>query len=112
VTAKPGDDGPATSPAGQERAGQPESRAPGQERPGKPDGAGMSYEQARDQLVEVVRRLEGGGLTLEESLALWERGERLAAVCSDLLEGARARLAAAMPEPAEAGQPGEPEAPF
>jgi exodeoxyribonuclease VII small subunit len=126
VTAKPGDDGPAASPAGRpagqpgstgplaghERAGQPESRAPGHERPGEPDGAGMSYEQARDQLVEVVRRLEGGGLTLEESLALWERGERLAAVCSDLLEGARARLAAAMPEPAEAGQLGEPEAPF
>ncbi len=40
-----------------------------------------AYEQARDELVEVVRRLETGGITLEESLALWERGERLAVVC-------------------------------
>jgi len=40
----------------------------------------MPYEQARDELIEVVRRLEGGGLTLEESLKLWERGERLAAI--------------------------------
>jgi exodeoxyribonuclease VII small subunit len=57
-----------------------------------PDG--LSYEQARDQLAEVVRRLEAGGLTLEQSLDLWERGERLAAVCEQWLEGARARLAA------------------
>jgi len=51
----------------------------------------VPYEKARDQLAEVVRRLESGGLTLEESLELWEQGERLAAVCSDWLEGARAR---------------------
>jgi exodeoxyribonuclease VII small subunit len=61
----------------------------------------LSYEQARDELTDVVRRLEGGGLTLEESLALWERGERLAAICAEWLEGARARLAAAMAERAE-----------
>jgi exodeoxyribonuclease VII small subunit len=71
--------------------------------------AALSYEQARDQLTEVVRRLEGGGLTLEQSLDLWERGERLAAVCEQWLEGARARLAAAMaaraPESAEPGAP-------
>ncbi len=58
----------------------------------------LSYEQARDELTEVVRRLEAGGLTLEESLALWERGERLAGICEEWLEGARARLAAAMAE--------------
>ncbi|MFC5752005.1 exodeoxyribonuclease VII small subunit [Actinomadura rugatobispora] len=59
----------------------------------------MSYEQARDQLTEVVKRLETGGLTLEESLGLWERGEKLAAICEEWLEGARARLAAAMARP-------------
>ena len=55
-----------------------------------------SYEQARDELVELVKRLEAGGLTLEQSLDLWERGERLAAICEEWLEGARARLAAAI----------------
>jgi exodeoxyribonuclease VII small subunit len=54
------------------------------------------YEQARDELTELVRRLEAGGLTLEESLKLWERGEQLAAICEEWLEGARARLAAAL----------------
>ena len=52
----------------------------------------LSYEQAREELVEVVRRLEGGGTNLEESLALWERGEKLAQVCQSWLEGARKRL--------------------
>ncbi|WP_344950712.1 exodeoxyribonuclease VII small subunit [Sphaerisporangium flaviroseum] len=55
-----------------------------------------SYEQAREQLTEVVRRLEAGGLTLEQSIELWERGERLAALCEEWLQGARVRLAAAM----------------
>jgi exodeoxyribonuclease VII small subunit len=55
----------------------------------------LSYEAARDELVEVVRRLEAGGTSLEESLTLWERGERLAAVCQRWLDGARARLEAA-----------------
>ncbi len=54
-----------------------------------------SYEQAREELVEVVRRLETGAATLEESLALWERGEQLAAICQEWLDGARARLDAA-----------------
>jgi exodeoxyribonuclease VII small subunit len=54
-----------------------------------------SYEQARDELTDVVRRLEAGGATLEESLALWERGEALATICQELLDGARARLDAA-----------------
>ncbi|WNI17496.1 exodeoxyribonuclease VII small subunit [Actinacidiphila sp. ITFR-21] len=56
----------------------------------------LGYEQARDELVEVVRRLEAGGATLEESLALWERGEELAELCRHWLEGARARLDAAL----------------
>jgi exodeoxyribonuclease VII small subunit len=57
-----------------------------------------SYEEAREELVEVVRRLESGGTNLEESLALWERGERLAQVCQDWLDGARKRLDAAIAE--------------
>jgi exodeoxyribonuclease VII small subunit len=56
----------------------------------------LSYEQARDELAGVVRRLETGGLTLEQSLELWERGEKLAAICAEWLAGARARLTAAM----------------
>jgi exodeoxyribonuclease VII small subunit len=52
----------------------------------------IPYEQAREELIEVVRRLEAGGLTLEESLALWERGEQLATVCQAWLDGARERL--------------------
>jgi exodeoxyribonuclease VII small subunit len=56
----------------------------------------LGYEQARDQLVELVKRLEAGGLTLEQSLELWEQGERLAILCEEWLEGARARLAAAV----------------
>jgi exodeoxyribonuclease VII small subunit len=56
----------------------------------------QSYEAARDELVEIVRALEQGGLSLEESLALWERGESLAAACQDWLDGARARLDAVM----------------
>jgi exodeoxyribonuclease VII small subunit len=56
----------------------------------------LSYEQARDELTGVVRRLEAGGLTLEQSLDLWERGEKLAAICSEWLDGARARLTTAM----------------
>lgn len=58
-----------------------------------------SFEQARDELAEVVRRLEAGGATLEESLALWERGEALAGVCQQWLDTARARLDAARAEP-------------
>ena len=60
------------------------------------DREALSYEQARDELAGVVRRLEAGGLTLEQSLDLWERGEKLAAICSDWLDGARARLTTAM----------------
>ena len=57
-----------------------------------------TYEEAREELVEVVRTLEAGGTTLEESLALWERGEALAKVCQEWLDGARKRLDDAMSE--------------
>jgi len=57
-----------------------------------------SYEDAREELIDVVRRLEAGGTTLEESLALWERGEKLAKACQDWLDGARKRLDAATGE--------------
>lgn len=60
------------------------------------DPASPSYEAARDELAEVVRALEAGGTTLEESLKLWERGEELAKVCQEWLDGAKARLDAAM----------------
>jgi exodeoxyribonuclease VII small subunit len=74
----------------------------------------LSYEQARDKLAAVVKRLEAGGLTLEQSLELWERGERLAAVCAEWLDGARARLAVAMAERDEpaAAQDDAQETPF
>ncbi|MCU1598969.1 MAG: exodeoxyribonuclease small subunit [Actinomycetota bacterium] len=57
--------------------------------------ADLSYEQARDELVRVVNELEQGSSTLEESLALWERGEALAKRCEEWLVGAKARLDAA-----------------
>ena len=74
-----------------------------------PDRNGLSYEQARDELGSVVKRLEAGGLSLEQSLDLCERGERLAAICAEWLEGARARLTAAMAarEPAPDQDPGK-----
>ncbi|MFJ4109719.1 exodeoxyribonuclease VII small subunit [Oerskovia enterophila] len=59
------------------------------------DVADLTYEQARDELVQVVSRLEAGGEPLEASLALWERGEALAARCQEWLDGARERLASA-----------------
>lgn len=55
-------------------------------------GGAPSYEQARDELAQVVARLEAGGLTLEDSLALWERGEELARVCETWLDAARVRV--------------------
>jgi exodeoxyribonuclease VII small subunit len=57
--------------------------------------ANPSFEQARDELADVVRRLEAGGTSLEESLALWERGEELATICQRWLDDARTRLDAA-----------------
>ncbi|KQR12275.1 exodeoxyribonuclease VII small subunit [Cellulomonas sp. Leaf334] len=58
------------------------------------DVATLGYEEARDELVAVVARLEAGAATLEESLALWERGEALATRCQEWLDGARERLTA------------------
>ena len=52
----------------------------------------LSYEQARTELAGVVERLETGGSSLEESLALWERGEQLATICQQWLDGVRERL--------------------
>ena len=57
--------------------------------------AKLSYEEARDELTKVVASLEAGGVGLEDSLKLWERGEELAAICQEWLDGARARLEAA-----------------
>lgn len=54
----------------------------------------LTYEQARDELVGVVSRLEAGGEPLESALALWEQGELLAQRCQQWLDGARARLEA------------------
>lgn len=59
------------------------------------DVAALSYEQARDELIKVVAELEQGSSTLEESLALWERGEALAQRCEEWLIGAKERLDAA-----------------
>ncbi len=73
------------------------ARKPADERAeGDGDADAQTYEQARDELAQVVATLESGGLTLDESLALWERGERLARVCGRFLDGARERVAAAL----------------
>jgi exodeoxyribonuclease VII small subunit len=55
----------------------------------------LSYEQAREELITIVQRLESGGAPLEESLALWERGEQLATICQAWLDGAKAKIEAA-----------------
>jgi exodeoxyribonuclease VII small subunit len=60
-------------------------------------GDALSYEAARDELLDVVRQLEAGGLPLETSLTLWERGEQLAVLCQSWLDGAKQRLAAKRP---------------
>lgn len=65
------------------------------------DIAAFSYEQAREQLMGVVNQLEAGSSSLEDSLALWERGEALAKRCEEWLEGAKARLDAARAEKAD-----------
>lgn len=66
----------------------------------------LSYEQAREQLVQVVQQLESGGATLSESLELWERGEKLADICQRWLDGARERIEAARVQRPAAG-PGQ-----
>jgi exodeoxyribonuclease VII small subunit len=85
---------PANDTAQPNNTDQPNSAAqPGPALP--PDIDALSYEEAREQLVAVVSKLEAGGTSLEDSLALWERGEALARRCEEWLEGARKRLAAA-----------------
>lgn len=75
------------------------------------DVASLTYEQAREELQEVVRRLETGAATLEESMQLWERGEALATRCQEWLDGARERLAKVQEsEPAERATPASAEA--
>ena len=85
-TSTPGTSTPTTGSAeiGMERSGTAEAGT-----------AELGYEQARDELVEIVRRLEAGAATLEESLRLWERGEALAVRCEQWLAGAKARVEAA-----------------
>ncbi len=72
----------------------------GDKTPPADDAVVMGYEEARAALVDVVRRMESGGITLEETLRLWEEGERLAEVCRTWLEGAQARLDAVADDPA------------
>lgn len=72
---------------------------------GVADVASLSFEQARDELVRVVAELEQGAPTLENSLALWERGEALAARCEEWLLGAKRRLEAARSAPSSEGTP-------
>jgi exodeoxyribonuclease VII small subunit len=74
----------------------------------KGDSERPGFEQARDELIELVKKLEAGGLTLEQSLQLWERGEKLAAICAEWLEGARARMATALARPADSEETPEP----
>lgn len=65
----------------------------------------LSFEAARDELVRVVSELEQGAPTLEQSLALWERGESLAARCEEWLLGAKRRLEAARTEAPDSAAP-------
>jgi exodeoxyribonuclease VII small subunit len=63
-----------------------------------PETPEIPYEQARDELIGIVQKLETGGTSLEEALALWERGEKLAQICQAWLDGAKKRLDAAIAE--------------
>ncbi|MGC4174557.1 exodeoxyribonuclease VII small subunit [Demequina sp.] len=71
------------------------------------DIAAYSFEAARDELLTIVSRLEEGNVTLDESLDLWERGEKLAARCQEILEGARERIAADRGDDATAAEDDE-----
>ena len=53
----------------------------------------LTYEAARDELIEVVRKLESGGVSLADSMALWQRGEKLADICQGFLDGAKEQVA-------------------
>lgn len=71
----------------------------------------LGFEQARDELILVVRTLEAGGQSLDDSLALWERGEELAARCEEHLDGARQRIDQVLQSKENAASGGE-QAPF
>jgi exodeoxyribonuclease VII small subunit len=73
------------------------------------DLTGVSYERARDELMSVVRQLESGTATLAQSIELWQRGEKLAAHCQELLEAARSTVAGVSHEPSHAVAEDEPE---
>lgn len=73
------------------------------------DIAKLSYEEARDELITVVNQLETGGVSLEQSLALWERGEALAAHCEQWLIGAKKRLDEARQQSLDSGVAAESE---
>lgn len=85
------------------------SDEPAEEQPAQADAPELDYETARDELAEVVKKLEAGGLSLEDSLTLWERGENLATLCERHLAGAQERVEAALSvvvdETAEADEP-------
>ena len=94
-------DSAAPGPGGRKAATKSGRGAPGEtadEATGTPDPAAevATYELARDELADVVAKLESGGLSLDESLRLWERGEHLAGVCNRFLDGARNRVEAAL----------------
>ena len=67
-------------------------QSPQQGAPDLSDVDQLGYEQAREQLVQIVSQLETGGASLEESLRLWERGEALADHCTRWLDGAQSRI--------------------
>ncbi len=60
------------------------------------DVEAMTYEKSRDELTKVLNQLEAGSVTLDQSMALWERGEVLAQKCEQWLAGARAKLDAVL----------------
>src|SRR4051812_14265050 len=97
MSGEPSPEHASTGTAGAETAGAETGR--GRTSSGEKGGTGngeLSYEAARDELAGVVVKLESGGLGLEESLALWERGEELARICQRFLDGARERVETAL----------------
>jgi exodeoxyribonuclease VII small subunit len=71
----------------------------------------LGYEEAREELIDVVRQLEQGGLSLDVSVALWERGEALVKRCEEHLDGASKRVDAVLEEAEAAAEDSEPEEP-
>ena len=79
---------------GKDRDNGTDKGAPPSQKPDFPDIKDLTYEQARDELISIVARLEGGQIGLEDSMSLWQRGEALATHCSTWLDGAEAKLTA------------------